>query len=212
MIDMLSEYYYLIPFFITTFIFGFVPGPSIMYTLAQTVTKGKRGGLIAALGIHIGCFVHIIAAALGLSAIFNLVPELYLVVKFAGAAYLVYLGVRMIMSKTNGSIPVEHITSLQKTTLFNSMLVEILNPKTAIFFIAFLPQFIDVNASLSVWLQFLILGQFINMVFSTADLIYIFIAESIVNKLKNNNLNSRILQWFGGTMLIILAGHLILDE
>ncbi|NRA87699.1 MAG: LysE family translocator [Rhizobiales bacterium] len=209
---MLSEYYYLIPFFITTFIFGFVPGPSIMYTLAQTVTKGKRGGLIAALGIHIGCFVHIIAAALGLSAIFNLVPELYLVVKFAGAAYLVYLGVRMIMSKTNGSIPVEHITSLQKTTLFNSMLVEILNPKTAIFFIAFLPQFIDVNASLSVWLQFLILGQFINMVFSTADLIYIFIAESIVNKLKNNNLNSRILQWFGGTMLIILAGHLILDE
>ncbi len=212
MLEFLSEFSYLLPFIIATLIFGFVPGPSILYTLAQTVTRGRRGGFMAAFGIHIGCFPHIIAAAFGLSAIFKLVPELFFAVKFIGAAYLVYLGVKMILSKMDGDIPVEHITKDSKTTFLNSILVEVLNPKTAIFFIAFLPQFVDTSASWPVWLQFIILGQFINMVFSIADILYVFLAEILVKKIKKSGGNSRILKWLGGSMLIGLAGHLALEK
>ncbi len=211
MFNLFSEYNYLIPFFIATFIFGFVPGPSIMYTLAQTVAKGRRGGLSAALGIHIGCFVHIIAAALGLSVLFNAFPTLLIAVKFLGSAYLVYLGIKMIISKDMGDIPVEHIATNNKSTFLNSIMVEILNPKTAIFFIAFLPQFIDVTASWPVWLQFIILGQFINVAFSTADLCYVFLAGYIVNKLKINNSKNNILQWIGGSLLVILAIYMVFE-
>lgn len=216
MFDNISEFSYLIPFFIATLIFGFVPGPSIMYTMAQTVARGRRGGLNAAFGIHIGCFAHIIAAALGLSAIFSLVPELYLTVKFIGVAYLLYLGVKMFRSKAtgglSGDIPVEHIVTQRKSTFISSALVEILNPKTAIFYIAFLPQFISVDASWPVWLQFVVLGQIINMTFSTADLIYIFAADYVIAKFKNNASSGKYLNWLGGSLLIGLAAHLAFED
>lgn len=216
MFEAITQFNYLIPFFIATLIFGFVPGPSIMYTMAQTVSRGRRGGLNAAFGIHIGCFAHIIAAALGLSAIFSLVPELYVAVKFVGVAYLVYLGIKMIRSKPSdkisGDIPVEHIATQTKSTFFSSAMVEILNPKTAIFYIAFLPQFIDPQASWPVWLQFVILGQIINMVFSTADVLYIFMAGYIVEKLKNTGNGGKYLNWAGGSLLIGLATHIALED
>lgn len=217
MFENIAEFSYLIPFFIATFIFGFVPGPSIMYTMAQTVARGRRGGLNAAFGIHIGCFAHIIAAALGLSAIFSLVPELYVTVKFIGVAYLLYLGVKMFRSKTtdkvDGDIPVEHILATErKSTFISSAMVEILNPKTAIFYIAFLPQFINVDAAWPVWLQFVVLGQIINMVFSTADLIYIFTADYIIEKFKSNAQSGKYLNWLGGSLLIGLATHLAFEE
>lgn len=211
MID-LSELSYLLPFFVATFVFGFVPGPSIMYTLAQTVARGRRGGISAAIGIHIGCFPHIVAAAFGLSYVFKIVPELYIVLKFVGAGYLVYLGVKMILAKTGGDLPVEHIATVDKTTFLNSIMVEVLNPKTAIFFIAFLPQFIDVTASMPVWLQFILLGQFVNMAFSTADLVYVFMAEYVVTKIKKKGGKSNFLNWIGGSLLIGLAGHIMLEK
>lgn len=216
MFEILFEFTYLIPFFIATLIFGFVPGPSIMYTMAQTVSRGRKGGLNAAFGIHIGCFAHIIAAALGLSAVFSLVPELYISVKFVGVAYLLYLGIKMFRSKTtdkvDGDIPVEHIVTERKSTFLSSALVEILNPKTAIFYIAFLPQFIDTNAAWPVWLQFIILGQIINMVFSAADITYIFMAGYVIDKFKNNGNSGKYLNWVGGSLLIGLATHLAFEE
>ena len=184
MFEFNSEFSYLIPFFIATFIFGFVPGPSIMYTLAQTAVRGRRGGLNAALGIHLGCFAHIIGAAFGLSAVFTLVPEMYFLIKFAGVGYLLYLGVKMIMAKPDGEINIDKIAKSRESTLLSSAMVEILNPKTAIFYIAFLPQFVDGTAAWPVWLQFLVLGQIINLLFSTADMVYIFMAGFIINKFK----------------------------
>lgn len=212
MLETLAEFTYLVPFFIATLIFGFVPGPSIMYTMAQTMARGRRGGLNAAFGIHIGCFAHIIAAALGLSVIFTIVPALFITVKFVGVAYLIYLGIKMFRSKPNNDAKVQNPSHETKTTFINSAMVEVLNPKTAIFFIAFLPQFVDTNAAWPVWLQFVILGQIINMIFSTADILYIYMAGYIIEKLKNNSNSGKYLNWVGGSMLIGLATHLALDE
>ncbi|MGL1920088.1 MAG: LysE family translocator [Hyphomicrobiales bacterium] len=212
MYDTLSQFSYLVPFVVATLIFGCIPGPSIMYTMAQTVARGRKGGLQAAFGIHVGCFSHIIAAALGLSAIFSLVPELYLTVKFIGITYLIYLGVRMIISKPVSQEHSEHTQNTTKTTFLSSALVEILNPKTAIFYIAFLPQFIDTSASWPVWLQFIVLGQIINIIFSTADIMYIFLAGYIIKKFKKNGQSGKILNWLGGSMLIGLASHLAFED
>ena len=83
-------------FAVATLIFAYMPGPAMLYTAAQTLARGRKAGLWAAAGIHLGCWVHVAAATLGLSAAFRHAPELYAALKLAGAAYLVWLGLRMI--------------------------------------------------------------------------------------------------------------------
>ena len=156
----------LISFGIATLIFGYVPGPAIVYTAAQTLAFGRSGGLMAALGLHVGGYVHVLAAALGLAVILELVPTLFLVIKIAGACYLVWLGVTIIFSgSTPGDLP-EVKKRNPRRAFLHSMFVEILNPKTALFFLAFLPQFVDPSGSFPVWVQFVILGMTVNIVFS----------------------------------------------
>lgn len=124
----------LLPFLVTTAIFAFIPGPAMLYAAAQTLSGGRPAGLMAALGIHIGCYAHIIAAAAGLSVLFHAVPTLYLAVKLAGAAYLIWLGVSLFSS--SGPTVAGEIQSTPKAgrrAFFESITVEVLNPKTAIF-------------------------------------------------------------------------------
>ncbi len=92
----------LIAFVITTGVFAYIPGPAMLYAAAQTLARGRWSGLMATLGIHLGCYVHVLAAAAGLSVLFHAVPVLYLGVKLAGAAYLVWLGISMFRAKTDG--------------------------------------------------------------------------------------------------------------
>src|SRR5882724_10989286 len=89
----------LLAFAAATLVFAVYPGPALLYTAAQTLARGRRSGFLAVLGIHCGCYVHVIAAAFGLSAIFKHVPELYLALKLAGAAYLVFIGIGMIRAR-----------------------------------------------------------------------------------------------------------------
>lgn len=137
----------LIAFFVTTAIFAYIPGPAMLYAAAQTIARGRWSGLMATLGIHLGCYVHVMAAAAGLSVLFHAVPVLYLVVKLAGAAYLVWLGISMLRAKAEGgdaALPALEAKSGRRAFL-ESITVEVLNPKTALFFLAFLPQFIAVD-------------------------------------------------------------------
>ena len=89
----------LVAFATVTILVAYFPGPALLYTAAQTISHGRKAGLMAMLGIHLGCYVHVVAAAFGLSAVFKHVPELYLAVKIAGALYLVWLGIGMIRAR-----------------------------------------------------------------------------------------------------------------
>ena len=168
---------------------------------------------MAVLGIHLGCYVHIFAAAAGLSVLFHAVPVLYLAVKLAGAGYLIWLGIGLIRSRTGkNDLDLTKITQPKGNALGQSALVEILNPKTALFFVAFLPQFIDAAATFPVWLQFVILGVIVNLMFSFADLVYMTFAGILVARLKRSNRIQRLAQRIGGTFLVGLGVHVALQR
>ncbi len=197
----------LITFFVTTAVFAFIPGPAMLYVAARTLAANRRAGLMATLGIHVGCYVHVVAAAAGLSVLFHVVPTLYLAVKLAGAAYLIYLGVRMFRTARsaggmNGALPAQKTAG---RAFAESMLVEILNPKTAIFFLAFLPQFVDAAASFPVWLQLLILGTLVNAMFTIADIVCVLAAGAITARLSKVSSLQRNLQRAGGAILVGLG-------
>ncbi len=152
----------MLSFAVATVLFAYFPGPALLYTAAQTLARGRRAGYMAALGIHVGGYVHVGAATLGLSAVFRHVPEAYLAVKLAGAAYLVYLGLVMLLRKPDERTLPRFAAKSGRRAFAESIAVEILNPKVALFFLAFLPQFVDPAAALPVWAQFLILGMIVN--------------------------------------------------
>ena len=101
----MADFDTLIAFFIASAIFAYMPGPALLYTTAQTITRGRRGGLMAAFGIHLGGYVHVVAAALGLGFLLSQVPTAYMIIKFAGAGYLVWLGFRMIVQRVDETGP-----------------------------------------------------------------------------------------------------------
>ena len=196
----------LIGFLLATSVFAYMPGPSTLYTTAQTLALGKRGGLFAALGIHTGGYVHVIAAAVGLAALFEVIPILYTVMKLAGAAYLVWLGVKFFMNRQD--LMVDSEQAGQKTTFWQSATVEILNPKTALFYVSFLPQFTDIDAALPLWAQLLFLGTIVNIMFSSADLICVFLAEKLSSMFKKSKSSIRIVNRIGGGIFIALGLNL----
>lgn len=200
-------------FIITTAIFAYIPGPAMLYAAAQTMARGRSAGLMASLGIHLGCYVHVIGAAAGLSMLFHAVPFIYIMVKLAGAAYLVWLGVSMFRAKVEDDAALPGIKAKSGRRAFvESVSVEVLNPKTAIFFMAFLPQFIDASATLPIWVQFLVLGTIVNLMFSSADLVCVFLAGAVVTRLRRSNHARRLMQRAGGAVLVGLGTHLALQR
>jgi len=198
----------ILAFLAATAVFAYMPGPALLYASAQTLARGRRAGLMAALGIHLGGYVHVGGAALGLSAIFRHVPEAYLAVKLAGAAYLIWLGVGILRQRGDPGVAPLISAKSARRAFFESVSVEVLNPKAAIFFIAFLPQFVDPAASLAVWAQFLVLGTIVNLAFSSADLICVFLASSIVARVRRLGLAGRFMRVLGGSLLIGLGARL----
>ncbi|WP_455271401.1 LysE family translocator [Rhizobium herbae] len=203
----------LIAFLATTAVFAYIPGPAMLYAAAQTIARGRWSGLMAALGIHLGGYAHVIAAAAGLSILFHAVPTLYLIVKFAGAAYLVWLGISLFRAKVEGetALPGTEPKSGRRA-FFESVTVEALNPKTAIFFVAFLPQFVDASAAFPVWLQLAILGTIVNLMFSSADIVCVFLAGAVIARLRRSSQAQRLMQRAGGAMLVGLGAHLAFQK
>jgi len=202
----------LLAFATLTLLVAYFPGPALLYTAAQTIAHGRRAGFMAMLGIHLGCYVHVAAAAFGLSAVFKHVPELYVAVKLAGALYLVWLGIGMIRAKlAQADGPVAPPKTV-KRALTDSFIVEILNPKVALFFIALLPQFVDPAASLPVWVQFLILGTIVNFAFSSADFVTVLGASAVISRMKQTKAGFAFGRWLGGSLMIGLGVKLATDK
>jgi threonine/homoserine/homoserine lactone efflux protein len=127
------------------------PGPDVLYIVSHALRGGARAGMVAALGIAAGCFVHIVAAAVGVSALMAASATAFTVLKWLGAVYLVYVGCRLLLSKTGGAIDLEAESldskrasgqNCYKTIFLRGFWTNVLNPKVALFFLAFLPQFI----------------------------------------------------------------------
>lgn len=203
----------LFAFAVTTAIFAFIPGPAMLYAAARTMAGGRAAGLMAVLGIHLGAYAHIIAAAAGLSALFHAVPVAYTAVKLAGAAYLVWLGISLFRSKDT---PEENAAGVapkgSRRAFLQSVTVEVLNPKTAIFFLAFLPQFVESGAGLPIWLQLAILGTAVNVIFTFADIVTVLLADVILARLKRSSGVQRLVRRAGGTILVGLGAHLVLQR
>lgn len=199
-------------FLATASVFAFIPGPAMLYAAAQTMANGRRSGLLAALGLHLGGYAHIAAAAFGLSLLLAAVPLLYMAVKLGGAVYLVWLGVGLFRS---GSRPVAagvlELTAGRRSFL-QSVTVEMLNPKTAMFYLAFLPQFITASAGLPVPVQFLMLGAIVNLMFSAADLVAVMLAGLVMARLRKSSSVQRWLQRAGGAILVALGIQLAIQR
>jgi threonine/homoserine/homoserine lactone efflux protein len=200
------------PFLLATLIFAAIPGPAILYTAAQTLARGRRAGLMTALGIHLGGYAYVGATAFGLSALLHYVPTLYLTMKLAGATYLIWLGIGMIRHPKNSPDPSRAANKSARRAFFQSTTVELLNPKTALFFVAFLPQFVDPASALPVTVQFLILGTIVNLTFSAADLITVLLAATIMDKLRHHGSGQRIARIAGGSILIGLGTRLAVSR
>ena len=203
---------YLLPFFVATVLFAYMPGPALLYTAAQTLARGRKAGFMAALGLHLGGYVHVTAAALGLSAIFTHVPELYTLVKLLGAGYLVWLGICFIRQKdTVEQLPQVKARSAWRAFL-QSITVEVLNPKTVIFFIAFLPQFADASASFPLWVQLLLLGTLVNLAVTTADIVAVLLTDRVLRSMRRSVRAVRLTRVIGGGILVALGTCLALAE
>ena len=202
----------LLTFLIAAAIFAYMPGPSTLYAAAQTIARGQQAGWFAALGIHVGGYVHVLAAAFGLGMLFEAVPSLYLVLNYMGAVYLMWLGIKMFMPAPAQSIDMTSNRFDKSLRVFwQSASVEILNPKTAIFYIAFLPQFTEPNAAFPVWLQLLVLGAIVNVMFSSADAICVVLAARITALVQKVTTGARLVQRIGGVALVGLGIYLGLD-
>ncbi|MCJ1888192.1 LysE family translocator [Pseudomonas sp. LA21] len=191
-------------FALATLAFACMPGPAILYMTSQTLAHGRRSGLHAALGIHLGCYLHILAASAGLAALLHHAPTLYLGLKLAGAAYLIWLGGSMILGQRRLLEGAEEVAEAHPQVLRDSIVVEMLNPKTALFFLTFLPQFVDPAASLPVGLQFFILGVIVNLVFSSADVLAVLFASLLLGVLGEGR-GKRLMPRVCGSILVGLG-------
>jgi threonine/homoserine/homoserine lactone efflux protein len=131
-------------FFIASLLLNLTPGNDMLYVASRSVSQGIKGGIASALGVFAGCFVHISAAVFGLSIIISRSAYLFQVIKFAGAAYLIYLGIKALFSKPALNTTDEKLVKTNYWKLFKQgAITNALNPKVAVFFLSFLPQFIN---------------------------------------------------------------------
>jgi threonine/homoserine/homoserine lactone efflux protein len=150
-------------FALAALMLNLTPGNDMLYVAARSTSQGVRAGIISSLGIMVGCMVHIIAAVVGISAIIAESAVAFNIIKYLGAAYLIYLGIRSILSKKKSIQIKKELTPLSNRKIFlQGVITNVLNPKVALFFLAFLPQFIHAGSKDAPW-QILFLGVWFNI-------------------------------------------------
>jgi threonine/homoserine/homoserine lactone efflux protein len=146
----------LVLFSLATIALLVIPGPAVLFIVTRSVDQGRSAGLVSVLGIHLGTVVHVLAAALGISAVLAASQTAFDIVRYAGAAYLVVLGVRTLMRRVDDDAASPETAPLRRI-FWQGVVVNVLNPKTALFIVAFLPQFVDPSRG-SATAQVLVLG------------------------------------------------------
>lgn len=191
-------------FLVAAFALAVVPGPAVTYIVTQSIDQGRRAGLVSALGVATGGLVHVAAATVGLSALIASSAEAFTVVKLVGAAYLIAVGIRRILSgdedeRAEGGLraPLTHIYR-------QGVVVNVLNPKTALFFLAFLPQFVDPDRG-AVWPQVALLGTLFVLVAVLSDMTYALVSDAIAGRLRRTGTAARVRRWLAGGVFVALG-------
>jgi len=200
-----------LPFLLTSVVLGFIPGPDILLAVGRSITSGRLTGLAIALGSFPGLTVHTIAAAFGLSAILMTSATAFMVVKYVGAAYLIYLGLRELFSRSKLAVGLEvHLANLRQS-FWQGFITSVFNPKTAIFFLALLPQFIHADSG-NIALKFIVLGLVFNVITLIPILGYVYLAAAFSGWMRRNPTFMRYQQMVTGSLFIGLGLRLALDK
>jgi threonine/homoserine/homoserine lactone efflux protein len=203
---------HLVLFVASGFLLNLTPGQDTLYIVGRSIAQGRRAGVLSALGITSGCVVHTLAAAFGLSAILATSARAFLVVKFAGAGYLAYLGIHMLLDRSAtveaiGSVPPESGWKIYRA----GVLTNLLNPKVALFFMAFLPQFVDAAAPSKIG-AFLFLGALFMFTGTAWSLVLVWCAAAMSRRFRENASAGVWLKRTAGAMFIGLGARLAVSK
>ncbi|WP_010606173.1 LysE family translocator [Pseudoalteromonas maricaloris] len=206
---------YLFSFLIASTVIAVAPGPSNAFLMAQTFTNGRAAGMQSALGFALGGVIHTLFAVVGLSALLKASETAYTTVQYLGAAYLAYLGIMTIKETLGkGQIACEekpHVsTKKPKNVMFQAMMTEVLNPKVALFFIAFIPQFVDSSLATSTTMQLAMFGLLYPILAFPIDCMYIYGGDKIAGYFRQHPAAPVWIDRISGLIFIALAVNLLL--
>jgi threonine/homoserine/homoserine lactone efflux protein len=206
------EFHTLLLFTISCLSINLIPGPDVIYIVSNTM-KGKMvSGMKAALGLGVGYFIHTLAACLGLSAIILSSALAFSIIKWLGAAYLLYLGFMSLKSMWQGKskLSINNNSNTDTNVFRQGVVVSVLNPKVALFFLSFLPQFIDISAG-STNMQLLMLGLLFSILATLCNIIYAVLGSWLLSNPKAGRY-TRIIEGVSGFLLVGLAGKIALSK
>jgi threonine/homoserine/homoserine lactone efflux protein len=182
-----------------------VPGPAVLYIVGRSVAQGRTAGMVSVLGIHTATFIHVLAAALGLAALLLSSALAFSIVKYAGAAYLIWLGLRKIFGPAEAAGANGVLPRYSHARLFrDGFVVNLLNPKTALFFFAFLPQFVDVGRG-HVAMQITLLGVVFTLLGFCTDSAYALLAGTAGDWLRRSRGYLKVERYGSGLLFIGLG-------
>jgi threonine/homoserine/homoserine lactone efflux protein len=198
----------LLTFFFAALILAVTPGPGIAYVIARTVAGGRSEGLASCLGTGIGGMLHVLAAALGLSLVVAQSALAFNLVKYLGAAYLIYLGIRLLLRRDHHLAIKPVAAQGVRRALFEGVVVEALNVKTALFFLAFLPQFVAPGEPLVP--QLVLLGSICVALNTLVDVVAVFAADRLLASDSARAARARLLTRISGATMLALGTYLAL--
>jgi len=191
-------------FVVAALVLLLTPGPAVLYIVTRSLDQGRRAGLVSVLGVHAGTLVHVAAAAAGLSAVLAASATAFGVLKYLGAAYLVYLGVRQLLSRAAASVDTAPAPRPLRRAFLDGFVVNVLNPKTALFFLAFLPQFVTVARGAAPS-QIVCLGVLFVTLGMITDGLYALTAGAAAQWLRAGRGIALTRRWIPGTMYVGLG-------
>ena len=191
-------------FVVSAVVILLIPGPAVLYIVTRSIDQGRAAGMASVLGVTTGTLIQISFAVVGLSSLILASAIAFDVVKYAGAAYLLFLGVKRLLSKEHVDLRADREPRTLRRLYMQGVIVNTLNPKTALFIFALLPQFVDADAG-RVWLQILVLGLTLCVLGLASDSLYALAAGTVADRLRGSRAMARIERWVGGTTLVGLG-------
>lgn len=199
-----SEYFWWV-FLFSALLLNLSPGPDLLYILSRTISSGRKVGIASALGVCSGAFVHVILATCGVSAILATSERAFDFLKYVGAIYLLYLGLKSLVPSTGSLIPQGDLESRKISVLEayrQGILIDVLNPKVALFFLAFLPQFVQPSKGCE-QMQIFFLGSLVILIAIVVEVSFVLLAAKATQKLRAN---PNVGNWLDKALGLILIG------
>jgi threonine/homoserine/homoserine lactone efflux protein len=191
-------------FLATAIVLLLIPGPAVLYVVTRSIEMGRAGGLASVAGITTGTVAYVTLATAGLSSLVLASTVAFDAVKYVGAAYLLLLGLRRLLGRGLEEPEEEPVPRTRRRAYAQGVVVNLTNPKTIVFVFAFLPQFVDPNAS-HAWLQVLVLGLSFACLGFLSDSVYALAAGSVADRLRGSEHLGRVQRWVGGGVLVGLG-------